>query len=139
MFPQRHCLSPHAMTGTRASEKQCVVLGGRTWSGFADRNSRRDKPLSLRGYAKRKTTIMMRSVAGLSFAAALLSTTIPSHAQSAYSYPWCAVYGDRSGAQSCYFMSRQQCLTTLSGIGGSCIPSPYYHGDRGGTRRSRSY
>ena len=55
---------------------------------------------------------MMRSVAVLSFAAALLSQTIPGHAQSADPYPWCALYGDRSGAQSCY-------LKTLSGIGGS--------------------
>ena len=55
---------------------------------------------------------MMRSVAVLSFAAALLSQTIPGHAQSADSYPWCALYSDRSGAQSCY-------LKTLSGIGGS--------------------
>lgn len=82
---------------------------------------------------------MRRSVALLSFAAALLAQTVPSHAQSAYSYPWCALYGDRSGAQSCYFASREQCMATLSGIGGTCIRSPYYHGDRGGDLRSRSY
>ena len=82
---------------------------------------------------------MMRSVALLSFAVALLSQTVPGHAQSAYSYPWCALYGDRSGAQSCYFTSRQQCMTTLSGIGGTCIRSPYYRDDRGGDLGSRAY
>ena len=82
---------------------------------------------------------MKRSVVWLSFAVALLSQAVPSYAQSAYSYPWCAVYGDRSGAQSCYFESRRQCLETLSGIGGSCVRSPYYRGGRGGDPRSRSY
>jgi len=52
-------------------------------------------------------------------------------AQSAYSYPWCALYGDRSGATSCYFATYEQCRATLSGIGGTCIRSPYY---RGGAR-----
>jgi hypothetical protein len=82
---------------------------------------------------------MMRSVAVLSFAAALLAQTVPGHAQSAYSYPWCALYGDRSGAQSCYFETRQQCMETLSGIGGTCIRSPYYHDDRRRHVRPRSY
>jgi hypothetical protein len=44
-------------------------------------------------------------------------------AQSPTSYPWCARF--RSiGATSCYFTSYQQCMTTLSGIGGYCYPSP---------------
>jgi hypothetical protein len=49
-------------------------------------------------------------------------------AQSVYDYPWCAVYADRSGATSCYFSTYQQCQTTIQGIGGNCIRSPYYHG-----------
>ena len=28
---------------------------------------------------------------------------------------------------SCYFTSREQCMATLSGIGGYCFESPYYH------------
>ena len=52
----------------------------------------------------------------------------PSIAQSAYDYPWCALRGDRGGGQSCYFATREQCETTLSGIGGVCIRSPYYRG-----------
>jgi hypothetical protein len=62
-------------------------------------------------------------------AAALLGETYISHAQSAYSYPWCSL-GDASwgsNALSCYYTSRQQCRTTMLGIGGNCIESPYYH------------
>jgi Protein of unknown function (DUF3551) len=62
---------------------------------------------------------------------ALLGETRVSPAQSPYSYPWCAIYGggDNSGggAMSCYYASWQQCMTTLSGIGGICVESPYYH------------
>ena len=71
----------------------------------------------------------MRAVAliGLAgLAAAGLAT--PSGAQSAYDYPWCALRGDRGGGQSCYFTTWEQCETTLSGIGGTCIRSPYYRG-----------
>ena len=46
-------------------------------------------------------------------------------AQSPTSYPWCARFRS-TGATSCYFTSYQQCMTTLSGIGGYCYRSPYY-------------
>ena len=49
-------------------------------------------------------------------------------AQSAYSYPWCAVQADKSGATSCYFATYAQCRATLQGIGGICIRSPYFRG-----------
>jgi len=66
-------------------------------------------------------------------AAALLGETQVGIAQSPYSYPWCAITsgGDNSGggAMSCYYTSWQQCMTTLSGIGGNCVESPYYHGE----------
>ncbi len=76
----------------------------------------------------------MRATLILALAAAVLAHATPSHAQSPYSYPWCALYGDRSGAQSCYFATREQCMATLSGIGGSCIRSPYYRGPDRATR-----
>ncbi len=64
----------------------------------------------------------------LIIAAALLGKTQVSNAQSAYSYPWCSLGGARdSNALSCYYTSREQCRTTMSGIGGNCIESPYYH------------
>jgi len=61
-------------------------------------------------------------------AATLLGETQRSNAQSPYSYPWCSVGGHRgSNAMSCYYTSWEQCRTTMSGIGGNCIESPYYH------------
>jgi hypothetical protein len=55
----------------------------------------------------------------------LVAQTLPSAAQSPYDYPWCALRGDRSGAQSCYYTSYGQCMASLRGIGGSCIRNPY--------------
>ena len=61
-------------------------------------------------------------------AAALLGETQIGDAQSQYSYPWCALGGTRdSNALSCYYASWEQCRTTMSGIGGICVESPYYH------------
>jgi hypothetical protein len=61
-------------------------------------------------------------------AAALLVEMQAASAQSPTSYPWCAQYPtNQSAAMSCYFTSYQQCMTTISGIGGYCFESPYYH------------
>jgi hypothetical protein len=38
-----------------------------------------------------------------------------------------------TSAISCYFTSREQCMTTLSGIGGYCFQSLYYHAALGKT------
>jgi hypothetical protein len=70
----------------------------------------------------------MRSLPYVVAAVVLIAATTMSHAQSAYDYPWCAFYARTSGATSCYFQSYQQCMTTLSGIGGFCARSPYYRG-----------
>jgi hypothetical protein len=74
---------------------------------------------------KMRMTAIMLSMLG---AAMLLDQSYPAAAQSAYSYPWCAVYTDRSGAQACYYTSYGQCLATMRGIGGYCIRSPYFQG-----------
>ena len=58
-------------------------------------------------------------------------------AQSAYDYPWCAVYANRSGATACYYASYAQCMATIRGIGGYCMASPYYRGGGAVERRSR--
>lgn len=63
-------------------------------------------------------------------ALAAVAPTQPSAAQSAYDYPWCALLGDRSGAQTCYFTSFGQCMASLRGIGGSCIRNPYQTRER---------
>src|SRR6266849_3945165 len=73
--------------------------------------------------------IRMPIVAVFIIAAALLGETQISNAQSPYSYPWCSLGGTRgSNALSCYYTSWEQCRTTMSGIGGLCVASPYYHG-----------
>jgi hypothetical protein len=46
-------------------------------------------------------------------------------AQSSNSYPWCSI-NSTDGQQSCYFTSREQCETTISGIAGNCVPNPNY-------------
>jgi hypothetical protein len=77
--------------------------------------------------------------------AALLAPVTAAHAQSAYDYPWCAVYtGSRGagGAMSCYYRSYGECMRTMSGIGGNCVQSPYYgHGpnQRSRRRENRDY
>jgi hypothetical protein len=73
----------------------------------------------------RTPTIMLFVIA-----AALLADPQVSNAQSPYSYPWCAVYlggTGLSGAMSCYYTSWEQCRTTMLGVGGNCVQSPYYH------------
>jgi hypothetical protein len=57
---------------------------------------------------------------------ALLGEIQAAASQSPYSYPWCSKQRE-SWATSCYFTSYQQCMTTISGIGGYCYQSPYYH------------
>jgi Protein of unknown function (DUF3551) len=72
--------------------------------------------------------IFMRPLSLLLLAAAVLGETPLASAQSPYSYPWCArAYKMDSNSTSCYYISYQQCMTTLSGIGGYCFQSPYYH------------
>jgi hypothetical protein len=63
-------------------------------------------------------------------------------------YPWCAEYGGRlgGGSSSCYFMTFQQCLAQVSGVGGFCRRNLFYDGrpvvtpeDRPVRRKRRNY
>jgi hypothetical protein len=72
---------------------------------------------------------------------ALIVTTAigtPAHAQN---YPWCAYYSGRAlgGASNCGFTTFQQCLATVSGIGGFCEPNTQYRPPPGPHRRHRAY
>jgi len=52
-------------------------------------------------------------------------------------YPWCAVYGGRGGGgTNCGFRTWQQCMATVSGVGGSCEPNQFYN-PRGASERPR--
>jgi hypothetical protein len=84
----------------------------------------------------------MRKVLGpLAFLVAVVGAAPSSFAQSAYDYPWCALYGSRAGggAQSCYYATYAQCMATMSGIGGTCVRSPYYRGPQRGPSRYERY
>jgi len=74
-------------------------------------------------------------VLGLSIAISAISA--PAHAQN---YPWCAFYSGRGfgGATNCGFTSFQQCMATVSGIGGSCQVNTMYVPPPGPHRRSRA-
>jgi hypothetical protein len=52
----------------------------------------------------------------------------PSFAQSPYDYPICAYYADKTGATACYYRTYEQCMATMSGIGGHCGANPAYRG-----------
>jgi hypothetical protein len=61
-------------------------------------------------------------------------------------YPWCAYYnfggGGGGGAENCGWATIEQCLATVSGIGGSCEPNPMYRPTPGPytlTRHPRHY
>ena len=50
-------------------------------------------------------------------------------------YPWCADYNRYVGGTNCGFVSYQQCLATISGVGGICYRNPAYPPPRERTRR----
>jgi hypothetical protein len=61
-------------------------------------------------------------------ATSLIGGTLDASAQSAYDYPICSVSQARSGARSCYYSNYEQCMATMSGIGGYCTTNPAYRG-----------
>jgi hypothetical protein len=62
----------------------------------------------------------------------------PSPARANIEYPWCAVYGgDAGGASNCGFSTIEQCMATVSGIGGSCEPNQFYHPPRTPVRKHK--
>jgi Protein of unknown function (DUF3551) len=62
------------------------------------------------------------------FALATLTGTMmePGAAQAAPYWPWCSRYDQhRSGAYQCAFVSFEQCMDTVRGVGGYCYVNPY--------------
>ena len=57
------------------------------------------------------------------FALAFLASPTQSVARE---YPWCAQYSWSN--YNCGFTNFQQCLDTISGVGGFCKPNPRYAG-----------
>lgn len=44
----------------------------------------------------------------------------------AQNYPWCAYYGNDFGGENCGFSTYEQCMATVSGIGGICDRNTQY-------------
>jgi hypothetical protein len=66
----------------------------------------------------------------LSFVLGLLLATIaiPPRAQAQSNYPWCSIYGGGfDGAVNCGFVSFEQCMENVRGIGGFCQQNNWYH------------
>jgi Protein of unknown function (DUF3551) len=70
-------------------------------------------------------------------AAAMLGAAGPAQAQN---YPWCAYYamGDDGGGTNCGFVSYEQCMATLSGMGGFCVLNNQYHPPTGPAGQHRA-
>ncbi|HEY2135092.1 MAG TPA: DUF3551 domain-containing protein [Xanthobacteraceae bacterium] len=60
---------------------------------------------------------------GAAVLAAFAASATPA---AAATYPYCARYSTSGG--ECSFTTREQCMETLSGIGGSCTENPGYSG-----------
>jgi len=74
----------------------------------------------------------MRKLLGTTviFCAAILSIAGATYAQNP---PWCAIM-DNDGTTQCNFDTQQQCLATISGVGGECIPNPAGNAPNDGQR-----
>ena len=62
------------------------------------------------------------------FVALMLATTAafaPRPTAAAYNLPWCATYYD-SNVVACSFTSFEQCMATVSGVGGLCTQNILY-------------
>jgi hypothetical protein len=72
--------------------------------------------------------IMRKTLFGLAILAAAMAM-LPTPGQ-AIEYPWCAQYGGRGGdgGRNCGFTTFQQCMATVSGIGGFCERNLFYQG-----------
>jgi hypothetical protein len=81
--------------------------------------------------AKGKTMKFALSVFGVLVVTATIGT--PAHADG----PWCAFYSGRfGGAPNCGY---DQCLATVSGVGGYCQPNTMYVPPSGRHHRYRAY
>ena len=80
----------------------------------------------------------MRTTHGavVTVALALFGDSGPSQAQT---YPWCATYNDAYGARNCGFVTFEQCLATVRGIGGFCGQNPMFRPDLADPRLRRKF
>ena len=60
-----------------------------------------------------------------SLALATVMLIQPHAANAAPYWPWCSQYFNRAASHSCAFISWEQCMDTVRGIGGYCYTNPY--------------
>jgi Protein of unknown function (DUF3551) len=85
---------------------------------------------------------LMRSkimvLAALLLMAVLAPSTTGAYERPYDPYPWYANYAGRDfEATNCGFLTFEQCRATISGIGGSCEPNPFYNPRRSPPRHHR--
>jgi hypothetical protein len=84
----------------------------------------------------------MRAPVLILVAVALLGGLKEASAQGTYSYPWCSIdsggaSGRSGGSPSCAYDTREQCVATMSGIGGYCVTNPQYRAPAAPSPRHR--
>jgi hypothetical protein len=71
-------------------------------------------------------TTMTRSIFGVLAVLLTAATLAPRPGEAAPYWPWCSQHADRDTAHtSCAFVSWEQCMQTVSGIGGYCYHNLY--------------
>jgi Protein of unknown function (DUF3551) len=70
----------------------------------------------------RKTPVSVLQLVAVAGAVGLM-TAMPARAQN---YPWCAHYGTPYDDTSCGFVSYEQCMASVSGVGGFCEKNDTY-------------
>jgi hypothetical protein len=69
----------------------------------------------------RRWPLMLAMIAAV-FAGAVIASPVQ-----AQNYPWCAQYsGNMGGAMNCGFVSFDQCMATVRGMGGFCTQNNTY-------------
>jgi hypothetical protein len=96
------------------------VLADAAWTeGAMKQRTREPAPRSVVWIVPKATAVGLSVAAGLWLFSATAAAADP--------YPWCAQYG-RDGGRNCGFLTLQQCLDTVSGIGGGCEHNLFYTG-----------
>jgi hypothetical protein len=84
-----------------------------------------------------RAEVFMRAFLMFSVAVAL-ALLLLADAAVAQNYPWCAQLRVRGGARNCGFVSWEQCMATVSGVGGYCERNFMYRPELTGDNRPRT-
>jgi hypothetical protein len=70
-----------------------------------------------------KIPVSILQLVAVAGAIGLMTAATPARSQN---YPWCAHYGTPYDDSSCGFVSYEQCMASVSGIGGFCEKNDTY-------------